>query len=114
MHHIVGHWYFLFAALKQRQLSIRALAMELRHIMTALLVNPQRGRQLDVPSLLINVWRAISGAALAMQKLLSGPRHIDSVKPNSYKPLLNNSGSANASAEWLRAAATNYAHGSEL
>jgi hypothetical protein len=106
MHHIVGHWYFLFAALKQRQLSIRALAMELRHITTALIVNPQRGRQLDVPGLLINVWRAISGIALAMQKLLSGPRQIDSVKPNSYKALLNNGSSTKASAEGLRAAAT--------
>jgi hypothetical protein len=112
MHHIVGHWYFLFAALKQRQLSIRALAMELRHIMTGLIVNPQRGRQFDVTGLLINLWRAMSGAALSMQKLRSGPRRIDSVKPNSYKLLLGNGDSTDPSTKGVHTAATNDAYGS--
>jgi glycosyltransferase involved in cell wall biosynthesis len=112
MHHIVGHWYFLFSALKQHHLSCRGVVLELRHLVTELVVNPQRGRRSDVLGHLINLWRAIFGAALAMKKLLSGPRRIDSVKPNSYKLILGDGGCNDVSAEGSCAAAMSDAHSS--
>lgn len=82
MHHIVGHWYFLLCASRDRTLKVRGLVLEFRHIAIALLKNPQRGwNPLD---LIRNLSRAASGFGIAVGRLLRGPRRIETLDPVVY------------------------------
>ena len=72
MHHIVGHWYFLLRAMRDRTLGARGLMLELRHIAIALLKNPQVDR---IPLVFLqNLGRAAWGLGIALTRLMRGPR----------------------------------------
>lgn len=82
MHHVVGHWYFLLRAAKDRTLSLRGLIHEMRYILVALLKNPQAGYS---PFLALNnAARALWGLGLALSRLFRGPRRIDLVRSEHY------------------------------
>lgn len=85
MHHIVGHWYFLLRAIRDRTLGARGLLLELRHIAIALLKNPQIGWNPLV--FLQNSVRAAWGFGIALTRLMRGPRRIDTLDPAGYREI---------------------------
>jgi glycosyltransferase involved in cell wall biosynthesis len=85
MHHVVGHWYFLVASLRNRTLSPRATVNELRHIAVALLRNPATGA--DPVGFARNLARAARGLALALGRLAAGPRRLDTTGAGAYESL---------------------------
>lgn len=82
MHHIVGHWYFILRAIRDRTLGARGLSLELKHITIALLKNPQVGRNPLI--FLWNVGRAVWGLVVALIRLIKGPRRVDTLNQASY------------------------------
>ena len=82
MHHIVGHWYFLLRAIRDRTLGARGLGLELWHIAVALLKNPQVGWN---PLLFLrNAARAAWGLGIALTRLIRGPRRIETLNRSAY------------------------------
>ena len=82
LHHIVGHWYFLLAALRDRSMCWRGFGLELRHIAVALLRNPTAGR--GILGFAWNTIRALYGLVLAFMKFASGPRRMSTLKNEDY------------------------------
>ncbi len=85
MHHIIGHWYFLLATIRNGVISPREIVLELRYIGIALLRNPKTGT--DIIALSRNVARALWGLVLATRRLLTGPRRIDTLPPGTFEHL---------------------------
>lgn len=85
MHHIVGHWYFLLAAMRYQTLGAKGLLWELRHIATALLRNPQTGWNLF--AFAWNVLRGLAGLGIATTRLIKGPRRLDRLDGSVYREL---------------------------
>jgi glycosyltransferase involved in cell wall biosynthesis len=85
MHHIVGHWYFLLASIRNGVMTPRMIFSELRHIAVALLKNPQRG--LSPLTFIGNFGRALWGLGLATRCLLAGPRRLTSLDSTHYETL---------------------------
>jgi len=83
MHHIIGHWYFLLRAVRDKTLGVRGLAMELRYVAIALLKNPQVGW--DPFVFLQNAGRAAWGLAIALVRLARGPRRIETLDVTLYR-----------------------------
>ena len=85
MHHIVGHWYFLLRAIRDRTLGARGVMLECRHVLTALLRNPQVGWNPAVFAQ--NLGRAGWGLGIAVTRLIRGPRRIDTLDPAVYRDI---------------------------
>ena len=85
MHHIVGHWYFLLRALRDRTLGAWGLSLELRFIAIALIKNPQVGR--DPVTFMRNVGRALWGLFVALTRLMRGPRRIETLDAKVYREI---------------------------
>lgn len=85
MHHIVGHWYFLLASIRDRTQSPREIAGELRHIATALLRNPRAGW--NPLGHARNLGRAVWGFGIAAWRLRRGHRRIEELDGASYRLL---------------------------
>ena len=84
MHHIVGRWYFLFVAMRDRTLGARGLAIEARLLATSLLRNPKVGYS---PAAHVwNVARSLWGAALAASRIVRGARRLERWPPR-YREL---------------------------
>ena len=83
MHHIVGHWYFLLRAIRDRTLSLKGIFFELKTIGLALLKNPQRTANPLV--FLRNVGRAALGLVIAITRMLRGARRIETLNVNTYR-----------------------------
>ena len=85
MHHIVGNWYFLLRAIRDRTLGARGLLLHLRAIATELLKNPQVGRSPFI--FLGNVGRAAWGFCIALIRLTRGPRRIETLDAVVYREI---------------------------
>jgi glycosyltransferase involved in cell wall biosynthesis len=85
MHHIVGYWYFLLAAIRDRTLGIKGIIRELRLIAIALLKNPRTGW--NIPAFGWNVLRALAGFAIAFSRLIRGPRRLDWLDSGIYREI---------------------------
>jgi glycosyltransferase involved in cell wall biosynthesis len=84
-HHIIGHWYFLLAACRDRTLGPTGLLLELRHIAVALLKNPGTGW--DILALANNCARAAIGLAVAAYRIAWGPRRLDKIDEKLFREL---------------------------
>ena len=86
MHHIVGHWYFLLRALRDQTIGARSVLLEIRHIAVALVKNPQIGAN---PAVFVtNFARAGWGLAIAVTRVIRGPRRIDRLDPEDSREML--------------------------
>jgi glycosyltransferase involved in cell wall biosynthesis len=85
MHHIVGHWYFLFAAMRGRTLGVKGIIREMRIIAIALLKNPRTGW--NIPALGWNMLRALAGFAIAFSRFIRGPRRLDWLDSGVYREI---------------------------
>ena len=85
MHHIVGNWYFLLRAIRDRTLGARGLLLDLRAIATGLLKNPQVGRSPFI--FLGNVGRTAWGFCIALIRLTRGPRRIETLDAAVYREI---------------------------
>ena len=85
MHYIVGNWYFLLRAIRDRTLGAHGLLLELRAIAIGLLKNPQVGRSPFI--FLGNVGRAAWGFCIALIRLAHGPRRIQTLDAAAYREI---------------------------
>jgi glycosyltransferase involved in cell wall biosynthesis len=83
MHHIMGRWYFLLSALRDRTLGLRGVVLELRSIAVFLLINPRTGY--DFLGFGRNAGRAFFGLAVAVGSILRGPRRVESLRSSLYE-----------------------------
>lgn len=83
MHDIVGHWYFLLCALRNRTLTAQVTWQELRLIAIALLKNPQIDK--SPARLVVNLARAVAGLVVASARFVQGPRRIDRMQKSSFR-----------------------------
>jgi len=85
MHHVVGHWYLLLAAIRDRTMGPLEAMHELRTIATALLRNPRTGA--DPFAFTRNLVRAVWGLGIAARRVLAGPRRLDTTPMPEYELL---------------------------